>query len=117
SRDLRFPQELRSSLGYDHTLGHSLIATFEGLYSRAIYAPFYQNIALAGPQGFDRNGRVLYGNRPFNPALKVAARNTILDISNSNKDHAGNVTMGLQRLFQDNWSGSLFYTYSQVRDA
>jgi hypothetical protein len=116
SRDLRFPQELRSSLGYDHTLGHSLIATFEGLYSRAIYAPFYQNIALAGPQGTDRNGRVMYGNRPFNPALKVAARNTILDISNSNKDHAGNFTMGLQRLFQDNWSGSLFYTYSQVRD-
>jgi outer membrane receptor protein involved in Fe transport len=116
SRDLRFPQELRSSLGYDHMLGHSLIATFEGLYSRAIYAPFYQNIALAGPQGIDRNGRVLYGNRPFNPTLRVAARNTILDISNENKDHAGNFTMGLQRLFQDNWSGSVFYTYSQVRD-
>ena len=116
SPDLRFPQELRASLGYDKDIGHSLIATFEGLYSHAIYAPFYQNIALAGPQGVDRNGRVMYGPIPFRPALKVAARNTVLDISNSNKDHAANFTMGLQRRFQDNWSGSVFYTYSQVRD-
>jgi len=116
SPDLRFPQELRASLGYDKDIGHSLIATFEGLYSHAIYAPFYQNIALVGPQGVDRNGRVMYGPIPFRPALKVAARNTVLDISNSNKDHAANFTMGLQRRFQDNWSGSVFYTYSQVRD-
>jgi len=53
---------------------------------------------------------------PFRPVLKVAARNTVLDISNANKDHAGNFTMGLQRAFQDNWSGSLFYTYPQVCD-
>ncbi|GAC1482691.1 MAG: TonB-dependent receptor [Gemmatimonadaceae bacterium] len=116
SPDLRFPQELRSSLGYDRQLGHSLIATFEGLFSHAMYAPFYQNIALAGPQGADRNGRVMYGPQPFRPALKVAARNTVLAISNSNTDHAGNFTVGLQRLYQDNWSGSFFYTYSQVRD-
>jgi hypothetical protein len=116
SPNLRFPQELRASLGYDRQIGHGLIATFEGLFSHAIYAPFYQNIALAGPQGVDRNGRVMYGPIPFRPTLKVAARNTVLDISNQNKDHAANFTMGLQRRFQDNWSGSLFYTYSQVRD-
>jgi len=116
SPNLRFPQELRASLGYDRDIGHALIATFEGLYSHAIYAPFYQNIALAGPQGADRNGRVMYGPQPLGPALVVAARNTVLDISNQNKDYASNFTLGLQRRFQDNWSGSVFYTHSQVRD-
>ena len=116
SPNMRFPQDLRASLGYDRDIGHGLIATFEALYTHAIFAPFYQNIALAGPQGVDRNGRVMYGPVPFRPALKVAARNIVLDISNENKDYASNLTIGLQRRFQNNWSGSFFYTHSQVRD-
>ncbi|HEY5086185.1 MAG TPA: carboxypeptidase regulatory-like domain-containing protein, partial [Gemmatimonadaceae bacterium] len=116
SPNLRFPQDLRASLGYDHSMSHGLIATFEGLYTHAIYAPFYQNIALAGPQGVDRNGRVMYGPAPFAPVLKDAARSTVLDISNENKDYSYNLTAGLQRLFRDNWSGSVFYTFTQARD-
>jgi hypothetical protein len=114
--NLRFPQDLRASLGYDRSIGHGLVATFEGMYTHAIYAPFYQNIALSGSQGVDRNGRVMYGPVPFAPALKVAGRNTVLDISNQNKDYSYNLTAGLQRRFQDNWSGSIFYTFSRVRD-
>lgn len=116
SPNLRFPQDLRASLGYDRSIGHGLIATFEGLYTHAIYAPFYQNIALAGSQGADRNGRVMYGPVPFRPVLKVAGRGTVLDVSNQNKDYSYNLTAGLQRQFQDNWSGSLFYTFTQARD-
>lgn len=116
SSNLRFPQDLRASLGYDRSLSHGLIATFEGLYTHAIYSPFYQNIALAGPQGIDRNGRVMYGPAPFAPVLKVAGRGTVLDVSNQNKDYSYNLTAGLQRRFQDNWSGSVFYTFTQARD-
>lgn len=116
SSNLRFPQDMRASLGYDRSVGHSLVATFEGLYTRALYAPFYQNLALAGPQGVDRNGRVLYGAAPFQPVLAVAGRNTVLDITNQNKDYSYNLTAGLQRRFLNNWSGSLFYTFSRVRD-
>ena len=116
SPNLRFPQELRASLGLDHRLANSLIATFEGLYTHAIYSPFYQNIALAGPQGTDRNGRVMYGAVPFAPVLKVAGRSTVLDVSNQNKDYSYNLTAGLQRQFLNNWSGSIFYTYTVARD-
>lgn len=117
SSDLRFPQDLRASLGYDRAIGHNLIATFEGLYTRGLYAPFYQNIALAGQQGVDANGRVMYGPAPFAPVLKVAGRTQVIDVSNQNNDYSYNLTAGLQRRFLNNWSGSIFYTFSQVRDA
>lgn len=117
SPDLRFPQDLRASLGYDRAIGHNLIATFEGLYTRGLYAPFYQNIALAGQQGVDQNGRVMYGPAPFAPVLKVAGRTQVIDVSNQNNDYSYNLTAGLQRRFLNNWSGSIFYTFSQARDA
>src|SRR5665213_3394301 len=115
-KDLRFPQDLRASLGYDHSIGDGLIATFEGLYSHAIYAPFYQNIALAGPQGVDEHGRVMYGPQPSAPVLKVPGRNIVYDVSNQNKDRSYSLTAGLQRRFLANWSGSIFYTYTNAMD-
>ena len=115
-KDLRFPQDLRASLGFDHAIGDGLIATFEGLYSHAIYAPFYQNIALAGPQGVDEHGRVMYGPQPSAPVLKVAGRNAVYDVSNQNKDRSYSLTAGLQRRFLTNWSGSIFYTYTNAKD-
>lgn len=115
--NLRFPQDARASLGFDHALGtNGLVATFEGLYTHAIYAPFYQNIALKGIQGFDVNGRTMYGPRPFVDSLKVPGRTAVIDVSNSNKDYSFSLTAGLQRRFLNNWSGSAFYTYSYARD-
>jgi len=116
SPDLRFPQDLRASLGFDHTIGNGIIATFEGLYSHAIYAPFYQNIALAGVQGYDAFGRAMYGPKPSKPVLKVVGRSAVYDVSNQNKDRSYSLTAGLQRRFLDNWSGSLFYTYTNAKD-
>lgn len=115
-KNLRFPQDVRASLGFDHEIGSGLIATFEGLYSHAIYAPFYQNIALAGPQGVDEHGRVMYGPQPSAPVLKVAGRSAVYDVSNQNKDRSYSLTAGLQRQFLTNWSGSLFYTYTNAKD-
>lgn len=116
SPDLRFPQDVRASIGYDHAIGNGFIATFEGLYSHAIYAPFYQNIALAGPQGQDAHGRVMYGPKPSSPVLKVVGRSAVYDVSNQNKDRSYSLTAGLQRRFLDNWSGSVFYTYTNAKD-
>ena len=69
-QDLRMPQTLRASLGYDHDLGHNLIATLEGLYTKALYSPFYYNLALTDPVGTDAHGRVLYGTKPNSPKLQ-----------------------------------------------
>ncbi len=113
---VRMPQTLRGSLGYDRYLGHQLVATVEGLYTKALYSPFYYNLALAGPVGSDANGRVLYGTRPFAPALKVASRNTVIDVGNQSKDHFYNLTAELTRRFAGSWEGSASYTYSRGWD-
>jgi hypothetical protein len=113
---VRFPQDLRASFGYDRSIGNGLIATIEGLYSHAIYAPFYQNIALAGPQGFDAHGRVMYGDIPSKPVLVVGNRSAVYDVSNQNKDRSYSITAGLQRRFLTNWSASVFYTYTDAKD-
>jgi hypothetical protein len=114
--DLRMPQTLRGSLGFDHDLGHNLVATVEGLYTKALYSPFYYNLALTDPIGTDAHGRVLYGTKPNSPSLKVAGRSTVLDVANQNKDHFYNITGQLARRFADGWEASAAYTYSRGWD-
>jgi outer membrane receptor protein involved in Fe transport len=117
AEDMRFPQTGRLSLGYDRDLGRGLIATVEGMYTVGMYSPFYENIALAGPQGADVNGRVMYGPRPNAAALRVATRGQVFEARNSEwKDRYTQLTAGLKRRFQDNWEGSVFYTWSRARD-
>ncbi|MEJ2679775.1 MAG: TonB-dependent receptor [Gemmatimonadota bacterium] len=114
--DLRMPQTLRASLGYDRDLGHNLVATVEGLYTKAIYSPFYYNLALDGPQGVDNHGRVMYGPEPYSPVLKVASREFVIDVGNQNKDHFYNLTAMITRRYAGRWEGSLAYTYSRGWD-
>ncbi len=117
SKNLDFPQNARLTLGYDHQLMDHWVGTLEAMYTRGINNPFYQNIALAGPQGTDPHGRVLYGLTPFNPVLAHADRNVVLDVTNESNDYAYNLTGGIQRQFFNHFSGSVFYTYSHVMSA
>ncbi|HVZ77221.1 MAG TPA: carboxypeptidase regulatory-like domain-containing protein [Gemmatimonadaceae bacterium] len=114
SKDLKFPQNARFTLGYDRQLMNHWVGTLEAMYTKGINNPFYQNIALAGQQGTDPHGRVLYGLTPFNPVLKVAGRNVVLDVSNQSNDYSYNLTAGIQRQFYNHFAGSVFYTYSKV---
>ncbi len=116
NEDLRFPQTLRGSLGFDRNLGRDFIVTLEGLYTRGLNNLFYQNIALAGPAGTDRNGRVVYGDSANAPSLRVPGRSIVLDVENQSEDYSYNLTGGLTRRFVNSFAGSLFYTYTQARD-
>lgn len=116
SEDLKFPQNLRTTFGYDRSLGSNYVATFEALYTQGLNNPFYQNIALAGPLGTDRYGRVVYGDSANAPRLRVAGRTTVLDVTNQSKDYAVNLTAGVSRRFADRYSGSLFYTFTRARE-
>lgn len=116
SSDLKFPQNLRASLGYDRDLGNGLIATVEAMYTKGVNTLYYQNIALADPVGEDRHGRKMYGHMPLQPNLRVAGRNLVLDVTNQSRDYALQLTGGLQRRWRDNWEGSIFYTWSEARD-
>lgn len=116
SEDLRFPQNLRGTLGYDRRLGARWIATVEGIYTKGVNNPFYQNIALAGVQGRDGNGRAIYGTDALRPVQKRTDRNQIFDVSNQSKDFSYQLTGGIQRKYFNSFEGSAFYTYSHVRD-
>lgn len=116
SKDLKFPQNLRANIGYDREIVDGIVATFEAMYTKGINTLFYQNIALGAPLGTDPHGRLMYGTAPLTPNLKFAGRNTVLDVTNQNKDYSYQLTAGLQRRWRNNWEGSVFYTYSQAFD-
>jgi outer membrane receptor protein involved in Fe transport len=114
--NLKFPQNLRTTLGYDHRLAENWVGTVEGIYTRAVNGLFYRNLALAGIQGYDRYGRAIYGLTPGTPVRKHTDRDRVFDVTNQSKDHAYQMTVGLQRKYFDNYEGSVFYTYSRAFD-
>jgi hypothetical protein len=132
TKDLKFPQSLRYTLGYDREIMGDYVVTLEGLYTRGMNQLFYRNLALKGPQGVDRNGRVMYGPAPtqpvringtYNATTAVStttggaySKNQVFDIGNSSRDYSYQLTAGLTRRYVNNLEASVFYTYSVVRD-
>jgi hypothetical protein len=116
--NFKFPQYQKISMGYDHRFPSNLVASFEGLYTKALSNPFYTNLALVGPQGRDRNGRVLYGTLNVNggSALTKGGRTQVIDVTDVHGDYTYSLTGTLQKTFFDNFQGSLAYSYSQARD-
>lgn len=129
SPDLKFPQPLRATLGFDRLLPGNVLATVEGLYSKTLNQLFFVNRNLVNPRGLDKRGRVLYGDTillngqslPTIPPRVVANGGAsrfseAFDIINQSKDYAYNLTFQLQKRYSDNWGGTISYTRSRARD-
>ena len=115
--DLKYPQNLRATVGYDRRLKRNWTATAELLYTQGVNGLFYQNLALLGIQGTNaKEGRVIYGTAPLAPVYKAGGRTQIFEVSNQSNDHAYSVTTGIQRRYVDNYEGSVFYTYTRAYD-
>jgi tetratricopeptide (TPR) repeat protein len=116
--NFRFPQYQKISMGYDHRFPSGLVGSLEGLYTKALSNPFYSNLALAGPQGRDRNGRVLYGvlTATGGTATIRGGRQQVIDVTDVHGDYTYAITGTVQKTFFDNFQGSLAYSYSQTRD-
>lgn len=119
SKDLHYPQFGRASLAYDWRMGHAWVGSVETMYTRAMSTYFYTNRALAGPQGLDRNGRVVYGTIATtgvaDPEL-VGERRNVIDVQNASKDYSYSVTAALNRRFTNWFEAHASYTYEQARD-
>ena len=121
--DLRFPQFARASLGYDRRVTENWVLSFEGIYNRAMYNFFFDNLAKA-PTGLTGTapefaGRVIYGDSikaGGSVPRDIAGRRNVIDIRNQSKDYSYSLTGQLQRKFQNRFEGSLAYTYTQARD-
>ena len=121
--DLRFPQFMRASLGYDRRIADNWVVSVEGIYNRAMYNFFFDNIAKA-PTGLEGTapefaGRVLYGDTVKaggSVPTDIAGRRNVIDIRNQSKDYSYSLTGQVQRKFQERFEGSFAYTYTQARD-
>jgi hypothetical protein len=119
-RDLRMAQTLRASLAYERTLPGDLIGSVEALltWNRDDYA--FVNLNLVGPQGLDRDGRVLYGtiesSALSSPALQ-SDFSEVIDLRNVSRNHSAQISASVERRFSDGMAALASYTYSRVRDA
>lgn len=116
--EFKYPKYLKGTLGFDHRFDNGLIGTIEGLYTRSQDNAFYQNLALNGPTGADRNGRVLYGTLTGTGATPDTKgnRTNVLDLTNASGDYTWSVTGQVQKSFSNRFEGSAAYTYQQARD-
>lgn len=119
SRSLRMTQTLRASLAYDRDLSWGLVGSIEGLITRNASDYVFVNLNLAGPQGFDRNGRVLYG--VIEPSVVSAPVlrsrfSEVIDLRNTSRNHSLQISASLEKRFSGGVAGTTSYTYSRVRD-
>lgn len=130
NKNLLFPQPLRASLSYDRQLPRDLVFTVEGLYSKTLNQFFFVNRNLAGIQGYDFHGRVIYADSirasnaasfPKLPATVIAnggtARfSTAIDVVNQSRDQSWSLTTSLRKRYSNNWEGQIAYTHARARD-
>jgi hypothetical protein len=118
--DFKFPQFLKTSLGYDRRLGQNLIASVEGLYTKTIYdGVLHQPRAPRAAGGSGRAWPVLYGTFSASggsPTFVPGGRTQVLNIENTTKGYAYNLTGKLERQFANRYAASLAYTFSRARD-
>jgi Carboxypeptidase regulatory-like domain len=119
----RFPQYQKITTAFDHKFRNGFVGTMEGLYTKAISNPFYQNLALAGIQGIGPHGRVMYGtqtasgaNPVYKNSLTGGGRTTVLDVTDVSGDYSYSLTGSLAKTFFTTFESSLAYTYSQARN-
>ena len=118
-RDLRMARALRTVLAYERGLPGQLLGTVEALMTHHLSDFVFVNLNLAGPQGRDRHGRVLYGSfdaqgraRP----VRVTGYPSVVELQNTSGNHATQVSLSLSRPFDRGVSVLAYYTWSQVRD-
>ena len=117
--ELKFPQLLRATLGYDRKLPGNIVATFDGLYSRSLNNFFYTNLNV--PQ--TALATSIHGRTVFSPIGLTAttalvrpapAFDDVLRLQNQSKDYSYSLTGGLRKRFDGGFEGGVAYTYSRA---
>ena len=118
---LKLSQNLRASLGIDQRLPWDVVATVEGLYTKALRELFFVNRNLAEPNGVDRHGRVMYGV-PLSKGqvtVNLAAaqfKPDVIELTNESKDYSSSISGQLAKQFFTGFEGRVSFAYSRTRD-
>lgn len=118
--NLKFPQTLRTSLGFDRRLPYDVVATVEGIYTKGMQNFFYDNINLpASPVATGARGRLMYGTITGNnitPSYRKGGLGDVINLTNQQNDYAYSLTSQLQKRFSNNFEGQVAYTYGHSYD-
>ena len=118
-RDLRMARALRAVLAYDRPVPWGLLGTVEALLTRNVSDFVFVNLNLAGPQGVDRFGRVLYGtfgSTGAEPARRSNFPGEVAELRNTSRNRAYQLSSRLEKRFTDGLAVTAHYTFSRVRD-
>jgi Outer membrane receptor for ferrienterochelin and colicins len=119
-KNLTMAKSFRTSLSLERRIPLRIDAGAEALYSRVLTDFMFVNDALAGPQGLDSHGRVMYGTidstRKSHPVYVSGRFPEVIDLRNHSIGHSWSVTTRLNRDFVDRYELHASYTYSRVRD-
>ncbi len=120
-RNLRMSETFRTSLSVDKRLPWNIEGSVEALYSKVRSDFAFINADLAGPQGVDANGRVLYGS--IDPSGRVAPTrlsgnrfSEVVDIRNHSLGYSWSATAQATRPFTQRAELRASYTYAKARD-
>ena len=118
NKNLKYPQTLRATLGYDHQFGNGFVGTLEGMYTRGLNSFFYQNLNIGAPTGEDRFGRTIYatsfaanGTPTTNLVSTQFKAGGIYDVKNQSKDYSYQMTAQLKKRFSNALEASAAYTH------
>ncbi len=118
-RHLRMAQSTRVSLAYERRLPWNMVATTDVMLTRARSDFIFVNLNLAGPQGVDPHGRVMYGTIDVTGASRAATRSTfpeVIEVRNVSGNHAFQVDARLEKRFSSRVGAMASYTFTRVRD-
>src|SRR4029078_6762747 len=89
-------------LGLDRRLLWSVIATAEASLTRGISDFVFVNLNLAGPQGTDPHGRVMYGRvntQGISTPKRLSDYAEVIDLQNVSANHSFQADARLQKTF------------------
>lgn len=128
-QDFKFPQAFRTNLAIDQELAPGLVATFEGIYTKAINDIDYTNLNIV-QTGTSFEGRPIYGDAGYggrtnstlrgNTELQDARFTNALLLRNTDEGYEYSLTAQLRRdavndgTFLGGLNGSLAYTYGRA---
>ena len=119
-RNLTMAETFRASLAYDRLLPWRLAGTIEAMYTRNLADFIFVNVNLAGPQGFDRDGRVMYGTVDARgratPTLIAREFPEVIDLRNHSRNYSYQLSARLHRRFSRRVEAAAAYAFSSVRD-
>ncbi|GAB4091427.1 carboxypeptidase regulatory-like domain-containing protein [Flaviaesturariibacter terrae] len=140
SRDFKFPQTWKSTLGFDRRLGGGFVLSVEGIFNKDLNTVVFRNPNLVAPKALNVAGypdsrpiyeaavrdRFLYtltpgGNpTPSNPRPNYPIPNGVavtnqqafnpIVIDNGSKGYSAYFTINLQKQFSNNWYATIAYT-------